>query len=89
MLKRGVLYLLVLSLFGCVRATVLIGPRQVEGSKPEPDALTLMISKDFNKHGLCAFVHQSIITKGKPFNHDYEIATDQIGCGWHFGAPTR
>lgn len=85
MLKRGVLYPLLLCLFGCVSATVLVGPREVEGSNWEPDALTLMISKEYGKHGVCAYVHQSIITKGKPFNKDFEIATDQLACGMHFG----
>lgn len=85
MLSRGVLYLSFLYLFGCVQATFLVGPRLTDGSNVEKDAVTLIVTKEVSKHGVCGYVHQSIITKGPPFNDKPEIWTDQIGCGMKFG----
>ena len=80
-LRVGFLLLLCVLLAGCARTevTVLFGPRRVDGDTA-PGAM-LQVSRLFGRHGICAYVHQSDPTSGRPFNDRYDSNSDLGACG--------
>lgn len=76
-------------LAGCsgLEATVMFGPRQVDGVVA-PGAY-LMLAQRFGERGICAYTHASNPAAGRPFNSRAETNDDMLGCGWTWRGDRR
>jgi hypothetical protein len=77
--------LLALLLTGCAstEATLLVGPRS-NGEYTEI-AANLSVVRKFSGRKVCAFIHESEVRNGRPFNGREEQTSDFVGCGLRFG----
>ena len=64
--------------------TYIMGPRRTTNGGVEP-ALTMMVGQRFGGHKYCGYIHSSEPQNGAPFNKDFEITMDHVGCGHRFG----
>ncbi len=80
-----VLILLPLLLAGCSSAevTLLVGPRS--NREYTEIAANLTIARRFKDRKLCAYVHESEVRNGPPFNQHEEQTSDFVGCGLRWG----
>lgn len=73
--------LLALSLCGCssMEVTVLFGPRSNREYTELAGSLTVV--RRFEGRKVCAYVHESELRNGAPFNDRPEQTSDFAGCG--------
>ena len=79
-----------LLLAGCASSpefTAIIGPRWSEGSRDT--AATFMLMQRYGKHGISGCVHNSLPSRGAPFNREPEVTFDHCGTGFRVGGQTR
>lgn len=90
---RAAIISVTLLLTGCAsyspEATVLFGPKRINGRTET--GVTFMLIQRFGEkgHGACGWVHASDPQHGEPFNDDPEDFMDSAGCGVRFGGNSR
>jgi hypothetical protein len=60
-----------------------VGPRRSDDGTNY--SVQFELGQQINEHWRCAYLHNSIPQKGRPFNDQYETTFDQIGCGMKWG----
>jgi hypothetical protein len=74
-----------LLLAGCARTEVqlLVGPRT--NREYTEVAANISVVRKFNGRRVCAYVHESEVKNGAPFNRNEEQTSDFVGCGLRWG----
>lgn len=78
------LAVLSLLLSGCsAEVTLLVGPRFSEGDREL--GATLMVLQPYGKRGISGCLHNSLPSRGEPFNDRPEFTFDHCGTGVRWG----
>jgi hypothetical protein len=77
-------------LSGCAytpELTVIAGPRWSEGERDT--AVTFMLVQRHGEHIVSGCAHNSLPSRGAPFNDEYEVTFDHCGPGVRFGGKRK